>query len=97
MGEEYEIKLLPNSKPFAIFTPRNVPLATTLFENVRRARTDGSPEGHIQSGGTYSMVCRDGRHTKEIRSVCICVDLKSWPRTASWQRQKYLPMQAPMA
>ena len=76
MGEEYEIKLLPNSKPFAIFTPRNVPLplrSKTQEELERMEALKVISKVEEPTPWCAGMVVIP----KKSGSVRICVDLKN--------------------
>ena len=75
LGEEYEIKLKPDAKPFALFTPRRVPLPLRgkVTAELNRMETMGViSKVDIPTPWCAGMVVAP----KKSGSVRICVDLK---------------------
>ena len=74
-AQEYEIKLKPNSQPFALYAPRNVPipLRSKVKEELQRMENLGviSPVEEPTSWCAAMVVV-----PKESGAVRICVDLK---------------------
>ena len=74
-AQEYEIKLKPNSQPFALYVPRNVPipLRSKVKEELQRMENLGviSPVEEPTSWCAVMVVI-----PKESGAVHICVDLK---------------------
>ena len=58
----YEIKLKPDAKPYALFTPRHVPLPLCAKVNEELARMEAMGKG----GQAYTMVCGNGCGSQEI-------------------------------
>ena len=61
--DTYQVKLKPDAEPFALFTPRNVPipLRPKVQEELSRMKC------HIESRTANTVVFRDGRGAKEDR------------------------------
>ena len=75
LGEPYEIKLIPDSKPFALFTPRRVPLP--LREKVKEELNRMESIGVISKVNEPSAWCAGMVAVpKPNGSVRICVDLR---------------------
>ena len=75
LGEPYQIKLLPDSKPHALYTPRRVPLA--LREKVKEELNRMESIGVISKVNEPSAWCAGMVAVpKPNGSVRICVDLR---------------------
>ena len=76
MGVEYSIKLRPNAKPYALSTPRNIPLP--LRSKVKEELTKMEKSGVISrvEGPTEWCAGMVVVPKKQSDSVRICVDLK---------------------
>jgi len=75
--QEYKIKLDTTiAKPFALSTPRNIPLPLTAnSKGTNRAETHTEPGSYITHERTYPLVCCNGG-SKDEGAVQIFVDLK---------------------
>eukprot|EP00731_Ephydatia_muelleri_P028828 Em0020g472a len=87
MGVEYSIKLRPNAKPYALSTPRNIPLP--LRSKVKEELTKMEKSGVISrvEGPTEWCAGMVVVPKKQSDSVRICVDLK--PLNESVLRENY--------
>ena len=76
LGEPCTIKLQDNVTPYALFTPRIIPLP--LLDKVEEELTKMESQGVISKVNqpTLCMVCRNGSQTKKSGAIRICVDLK---------------------
>lgn len=83
-GELYEIKLKPDAKPYALFTPRHVPLLLRAKVNEELARMEAM--GVISKVDKPTPWCAGMVVVpKKSGAVRICVDLK--PLNESVQRE----------
>ena len=64
LGEEYEIKLQSDAKPFSLYTPRGI----HLTQSQTGASQNGRDGSNIESGQTNRVVHRNGCDSEEVRS-----------------------------
>ena len=84
LGEEYHIQLKPETKPFAIYTPRHVPLP--LRDKVQKELNRMESLGVISRVDQPTPWCAGMVVVpKKNGTVRICVDLK--PLNSSVQRE----------
>eukprot|EP00731_Ephydatia_muelleri_P006180 Em0003g428a len=87
MGVEYSIKLRPNAKPYALSTPRNIPLPLRSKVKEELAKMEKSGVISRVEGPTEWCAGMVVVPKKQSDSVRICVDLK--PLNKSVLRENY--------
>ena len=62
--ELHKIKMNPDAKPYALFTPRHVPLPLKAKVHKSRAQKNGNSGRHLQSRDNNTLVSRIDSHTR---------------------------------